>query len=425
MKTVTIALVGAGNRGMRYAEYFLENPERGRITAVAEPRDYYREQAKTAFNLKDDQVHKSWESLANKEKTADAVIIATPDAVHTGPAIAFARAGYHILLEKPMAPNAEECIKIIDEVKKADVLFSVCHVLRYTPYTKQLKDIVDSGFLGNLISMQHLEPVGYWHYAHSFVRGNWRNEAESSFMLLAKSCHDLDWIHYFMNEKCVQVSSFGHLNHFRKANKPKDAAARCVSCPVEPDCPYSAKKIYLGHLENGNNSWPVNVITPEPTEESVNEALTTGPYGRCVYDCDNDVVDNQVVILDFENGKTADFSMVAFTPHRPSRQSQLFGSRGHLYGDSNIIKKYRFLDDTTEEIDTHAASGSISGGHGGGDTAIMEHFVEAVAAEDASRILSGPDETLESHLMVFAAETARRERRTVNMEEFIADLQEK
>jgi predicted dehydrogenase len=409
--------VGAGNRGHAYAQFALDNPQRLEITGVAEPRAFHRERMATLHNIPSGQVFDEWQALAERPQMADAAIVATPDALHTEPAVALAERGYHLLLEKPMAPTAAECVRIVDEVTSAGVLFAVCHVLRYTDYTKRIREIVDSGALGSIVSMQHLEPVGFWHYAHSFVRGNWRNEAESSFMLLAKSCHDLDWIHYLMGERCQSVSSFGHLNHFRAKNKPEGAGTRCVACPVEGSCPYSAVRIYIAALRCGNLGWPVNVVAPEPTEVSLRAALAEGPYGRCVYECDNDVVDNQTVIIDFENGKTADFSMVAFTPHRPSRQTQIFGTRGHLWGDSAHIRTYDFLPDTHEEIDTLASLGDIRGGHGGGDTAIMEHFVTALATGDASHILSGPAETLESHLMVFAAEQARRERRVVDMSE--------
>jgi predicted dehydrogenase len=344
------------------------------------------------------------------------VIIATQDAMHAEPTIAFTRQGYAILLEKPMAPNEADCVRIAQAARDAHVLFAVCHVMRYTAYTLALKKLVDSGAIGEIVSLQHLEPVGYWHQAHSFVRGNWRNEKGSSFMLLSKSCHDLDWIRFILGERCRSVSSFGALTHFKKAQKPVEAgsATRCLSCAYEPSCPYSAKKIYLGFLKFGNTGWPVNVVTPEPTVESVTAALESGPYGRCVYECDNDVVDHQVVNMWFEGEKSAVFTMTAFN-QAAHRKTRIFGTRGELYGNGDTIEHYDFLTDETRVISTEAPDASILGGHGGGDYGLMDRFVTAVAKNDPSFILSGIDESLETHQMVFAAERARKEHRVVDL----------
>jgi predicted dehydrogenase len=374
------------------------------------------------YGLPAENVVADWKELAARPRMADAVIITTQDAMHAAPAVAFAKLGYAILLEKPMAPTEAECQKIIDAVKKNGNLFAVCHVMRYTRYTQMLKVVVDSGKIGEVVSLQHLEPVGYWHQAHSFVRGNWRNEKESSFMLLAKSCHDLDWISYIMGESCRSLSSFGALKHFKRSEKPAEAgdALRCLHCNYEPQCPYSAKKIYLGRLANGETGWPVKVLTPEPTVESVTAALENGPYGRCVYECDNDVVDHQVVNMLFEHEKTAVFTMTAFN-QAAHRKTRIFGTRGEIYGDGQHIEIFDFLTDQREVIDTEASSASADdgetalGGHGGGDYGLMDAFVRAVSENDPSLILSGPDESLLSHRMVFAAECARLENKVVNL----------
>jgi predicted dehydrogenase len=227
-------------------------------------------------------------------------------------------------------------------------------------------------------------------------------------MLLAKSCHDIDWIRYIMGARCTAVSSFGTLKHFRKQEQPAGAASRCVDCGVEASCPYSAIKIYIGRVRQGHTGWPVSVLTPEVSEENVMEALRTGPYGRCVYDCDNDVVDNQVVNMLFEGGQTASFTMTCFNKGA-HRETHVFGTKGHLHGDGSVIRHYDFLSGEEETIDTNAPDASILGGHGGGDLGLMASFVSAVAEKDGSQILSGPQETLESHLMVFAAEKARKD----------------
>lgn len=414
MKPVTLVVIGAGSRGNTYARYALEYPDKARVVGVAEPRDYYRQKMVSDHHISPDHVFEDWRAVAEQPRFADAVIIATQDKDHAEPAIACANLGYHILLEKPMAPNLEDCTRIVDAIKKNHVTAAVCHVMRYTRYTQTLKKIVDSGVIGDVVNIQNLEPVGFWHMAHSFVRGNWGNEAASGFMLLTKSCHDLDWIQYLMGVPCQAVSSFGSLKHFRAEEQPEGAADRCLDCGVESQCPYSARRIYLTALERGYTGWPVDVVVPNPTEASIMEALRTGPYGRCVYACDNDVVDNQVVNFKFAGGRTASFTMMAFT-EMGHRQTRIFGTRGQLVGDGRMIHHYDFLTDHTETIDTEAADASIMGGHGGGDFGLMDSFIRALAEDDASLIISGPDASLETHRIVFAAERARKDNSVVNL----------
>ena len=416
MKPVTLIVVGAGSRGTTYASYALEHPDRVRIVAVAEPRREWRERFARTHGIPPANVTTDWRELAGRPRFADAAIITTQDALHVEPAVALAEKGYHVLLEKPIAPSAEGCRTIVDAVTKAGVLFAVCHVLRYTSYTRHIKDLVTSGRIGDVVNIQRLEPVGYWHQVHSYVRGNWRRESESSPMLLAKCCHDLDWIRHITGSPCTSVQSFGTLKHFRAEEKPKNAASRCLDCAVEQQCPYSARKIYLGRVARGETGWPVDILTADVDERNVTEALRTGPYGRCVYDCDNDVVDNQVVNMLFEGGRTASLTMTAFTEAR-HRNTRIFGTRGELEGDGRTIKHFDFLTDSWTTIDTDTPSLPALGGHGGGDYGLMYTFVEAVAKGDQTLLLSGPRESLETHLMVFAAERSRRENRVVTIEE--------
>jgi predicted dehydrogenase len=415
MIPVRLLIVGAGSRGAVYAAHVKANPGAARIVGVAEPRRYYRQRLAGEHRVPSDFVAEDWRELAARPKFADAVVIATPDHLHTEPAVAFADLGYHVLLEKPMAPSPDECRRIADAAVRNGVMLAVCHVMRYTRYTEQLQQIVASGRLGTIASLAHLEPVGYWHQAHSFVRGNWNNEARSAPMLLAKSCHDLDWIRHVIGEPCVQVSSFGSLLHFRREAQPEGAADRCLDCAVEPSCPYSASKIYLDRVRAGYTGWPVDVLTSDLTEAGVTEALRTGPYGRCVYACDNDVVDHQVVNMRFASGATASFTMTGFTRQR-DRETRIFGTRGELYGNGETIEVHDFLTDHTETIHTGLASdGSAATGHGGGDTRLMEQFIAAVASGDPAQIRSGAAESLETTMMVFAAEAARREGRVVDV----------
>lgn len=414
MPPIKLLSIAAGSRGTGYATYATKHPDRVQIVGVAEPRDHYRQHMIGTYDIPSANTFTDWKQAATREKFADAVIITTQDAMHVEPAIAFAEKGYHILLEKPMAPTEEDCIRITEAAKKNGVILAVCHVMRYTQYTQALKKLLDNGAVGDIVNIQHLEPVGYWHQAHSFVRGNWRNEAESSFMLLAKSCHDLDWLRHIMGHPCLSLSSFGSLKHFRKEEQPEGASDRCLDCQVEADCPYSAQKIYLGRVAKNQTGWPTNVLTPIVTEETVINALRTGPYGRCVYACDNDVVDNQIVNMLFEGGRTASFTMTAFN-EGGGRKTHIFGTKGEIYGDGTTLRHYDFLTNKTETIDTRTADASILGGHGGGDYGIMHSFVEAVTHNDPSKVLSGADESLETHRMVFAAERARKDHCVVDL----------
>eukprot|EP01125_Pyxidicula_operculata_P018103 TRINITY_DN6407_c0_g1_i1.p1 TRINITY_DN6407_c0_g1~~TRINITY_DN6407_c0_g1_i1.p1 ORF type:complete len:422 (-),score=65.95 TRINITY_DN6407_c0_g1_i1:15-1280(-) len=408
---VRVAIIGCGNRGQNYAEFHWLHPDKCQVVAIAEPRKFTREMMAKKFSLPDDRVFEDWKQVtALGQKISDAVVIATQDSMHVEPAIAFASLGYHILLEKPMAPNEEDCKRIYESIEKNKVIFAIGHVLRYTPYSRKVKEILDSGAIGEIINIQHLEPVGWYHHAHSYVRGNWRKESESSFMLLAKSCHDIDWINWVMNSKCKKVTSFGSLNHFKKENKPKEAASRCLDCSLADTCAYSAKTIYLDPVVNSNyTGWPIKVLAENPNEETITEALKSGPYGRCVYECDNDVVDNQVVNMMFEGGKTASFTMVAFSKEICVRKTRIFGTLGELEGDGeNQIKVYNF---STRQMKVHTPDQcpvTKMLGHGGGDYFLMKSFIEAVATNDQSKVCP-PQQTLESHLLVFEAERSRLE----------------
>ena len=406
MAPVSLIVVGAGQRGTGYARWARRHPERATVVAVAEPSPARRVRLAAEHGIPPQNAVTDWTELAGRGRLADAVLICTQDRMHAEPAEAFAALGYHILLEKPMAPDEAECRRIVAAVEKAGVMFAVGHVMRYTPYTRAVKQIVDSGQLGDIVSVQHLEPVGFWHQAHSYVRGNWRRSDLATSMLMAKSCHDLDWLQYILGKAPLRVSSFGSLTHFTAANRPPGAADQCVACSVEPDCPYSAPRLYHGLLDRGAHGWPLSVVIDDFSPEALDEALVTGPYGRCVYACDNDAVDHQVVALEFPGATTATFTMTAFTAGH--RRTQVFGTRAELTGDGETIRVYDFLTRAERTITPAAAGGmSAAGGHGGGDAGLMDAFTAAVAAGDPALISSGPRESLASHLAVFAAERAR------------------
>jgi predicted dehydrogenase len=408
MAPVSVVVIGAGERGAGYARWARRHPDRAVVVAVAEPREVRRARFAAEHGITARNVAADWGELAGRGRFADVVLICTQDRMHAGPAEAFAALGYHILLEKPMAPDEAGCWRIVEAVEKAGVMLAVGHVMRYTPYTRAVKQVVDSGQLGDIVSVQHLEPVGFWHQAHSYVRGNWRRADLATTMLLAKSCHDLDWLAYILGRAPTRVASFGHLTHFTAANRPAGATDRCLPCPVEASCPYSAPRLYRGLLDRGEHRWPLSAVIEDFTAGALDEALRDGPYGRCVYACDNDVVDHQVVALEFPGAATATFTMTAFTRAAP-RATRLFGTRGELTGDGRAIRVYDFLT-RAERLITPAPAGGMTAaeGHGGGDAGLMDAFTTAVATGNRALIASGPRESLASHLAVFAAERARR-----------------
>eukprot|EP01104_Vermistella_antarctica_P006396 TRINITY_DN17098_c0_g1_i1.p1 TRINITY_DN17098_c0_g1~~TRINITY_DN17098_c0_g1_i1.p1 ORF type:complete len:446 (+),score=81.19 TRINITY_DN17098_c0_g1_i1:42-1340(+) len=416
---ISVIVVGAGNRGKVYSTYALDSPFQCKVVGVAEPLEVRREWLRRTHNVAEERSFACWKEAAALPKFADAVIITTQDRQHAEPAIAFANLGYHILLEKPMAVDENECVAIAEAVKRNNVILATGHVMRYSPYSLEMKRLVESGVIGKVAHISHLEPVGWFHYAHSYVRGNWRREDQSSSCLMAKSCHDIDWLRWIVGASYEKISSFGSLSHFRPENKPEGGGSRCLECKVEATCPYSAKRIYLDSYDKGNTAFPVaNIVDYDfaaPTAtmvggtKAVTDALTNGPYGRCVYECDNDVVDNQVVNIAFQGGVTASFSMVAFTEEVCQRQTRIHGTRGQLVGDGKTIRHFDFTTTISEDITPpQQPSSSRMSGHGGADFYLMRSFVESVQCGDASKITSGVDEALESHLMVFAAERARK-----------------
>ena len=407
---VTLLIVGAGARGATFADWARRHPDRARVVAVAEPRAAYRDRIGDAHGIPPERRFADWRAAERAGPVADAAVIATLDRDHAEPALALAAQGYALLIEKPLAATEEECERIATAVERAGVVAAVAHVLRYTPYTLLVERLLRAGAVGEIVSVEHLEPVGFWHQAHSYVRGNWRREDETGPMLLAKCCHDLDWLGHIVGRRCTAVASFGSLKHLRPEERPAGAGDRCLDCAIEPDCPYSARRIYLAAAERGETGWPVEVLAWPPTPANVEQALRDGPYGRCVWACDNDVVDHQVVALEFEGGATATLTMTAFTRMR-ERETRIFGTRGELSGYGAGVDVHDFRSGRT----THHAvpAEDVTSGHAGGDDGVMAAFVAAAAAGDPALVSTSPSETLVSHRIAFAAEAARREGRVV------------
>jgi predicted dehydrogenase len=436
---VTIAVLGAGSRGCTLASYASSFPDRARVVAVADPQARRRDALADEHDVPAARRYMDWRDLAGQPRLADAALVTTPDREHAGPGRRLAELGYDVLLEKPIAATQAECIELVDAVESTGVIFGICHVLRYTPYTAAVMRVVRGGRLGWLVGVDHLEPVGWWHFGHSYVRGNWRRVDESGPSLLTKCCHDLDWLRHVVGRPALRVSSVAGQHHFTAANRPAEAADRCLDCPIEQRCPYSAVRLYLGCLgDQERERWPLSVVTPDATESAVRRALREGPYGRCVYGCDNDVAEHQVVTIEFAGGVIATLTMSAFTP-MGRRRTRIMGTHGFLEGDGHTLTVTDFVTGQAETIapatgatpgpghgdrpghagharraDGAEGAGGAGGrnadrhrsrgGHGGGDYGVMSAFVEAVATRDRSLIRSSARESLHSHLMAFAAE---------------------
>jgi predicted dehydrogenase len=402
-RPVTAAIMGAGNRGRVYAGYATRFPGELRIVGVAEPIANRNDAMAAAHGIPAERRWDTWERAFDGPKFADAIIITTPDHLHYGPAMAALERGYDLLLEKAIAQSWPQCRDILGRAQSRAAIVGVCHVLRYSPYFRMLKHVVDSGRIGGIISVQHLEPVEHIHMSHAFVRGNWRNAKESTPMLVSKSCHDLDILRWVIGQPCRQVQSFGSLRLFRREMAPPGSTARCADgCTVEASCPFSALDIYLRR-----KTWLGYKDTPGTDDASIREWLGRTNYGRCVFRLDNDVVDHQVVNMVFGDSVTAAFSMEGLTSYA-GRRTRIMGTRGDLVGDEETLDVYDFYERKRYQwtAKEHAAASS---GHGGGDYGLVRDWVQAVSRRDPTLLTSTLEASMESHLVGFTAEESRLE----------------
>ena len=360
MSTITIALAGLGSRGKdAYAQALAGMPERARIVAVADPDpDKVREVARQ-FEVPAERCFSSAEAMLAQPKLADALILCTQDRQHVPQAVPALYRGYDILMEKPISPDLAQCKEILSVARQTGRKVVVCHVLRYAPFYRKIKEVLDSGVLGRLMSIQAIENVGYWHQAHSFVRGNWRRSDETSPMFLQKCCHDMDLMVWLTGKSCLRLSSFGSLSHFRPENAPAGAA----------------------------------------------RAIETGPYGRCVYFCDNNVVDHQVVNLEMEDGLTVNFTMSAFTAGG-GRYTNFMGTLGNLIADmaGNTVTVTPF-GGKAEVFDFNLEKERMSG-HAGGDSVLVGDFLDYLQGKTPPSITT-LEASMESHFIALAAEASR------------------
>jgi predicted dehydrogenase len=404
-KPVTAIVIGANGRGYyAYANWIKHNPGRMKVVGAAEPLPGRRTRIAKDHAIPEENLFLTWEDVFKRPKFADAVIIATPDHLHLGPALAAMEKGYAILLEKPMGMNADECLQLHRKQKETGVMVGVCHVLLYAPYFRALRKLLLDGAIGKVLDIQHMEPVGHIHYSHSYVRGNWGRSATSAPFLLAKSCHDLDILSWMTPSKALRVASYGNSGYFNPENAPKEATARCLDCPLQDTCLYSAKRIYLG--ANGKKPvWGSQSLLDAGDmgdRERITNALKTSNYGLCVWKAGNDEPDRQVVNIEYDNGLLASFHLCIGS--FGGRQTRVTGSTGMLHGDMDNLWHTDILTGKTTKVDIPSGLG----GHGGGDGHLIAAFSEAVSKNDPSKLTTTLEESMQSHLMGYRAEDSRK-----------------
>ena len=400
--------MGAGSRGQTYTAYGKLFPGTLRVVAVADVRKSRRDAMGRHWRIPAERRFGDFrEMLAEdrKGRLAEVLIVSLPDHLHYEAAMEAMRQGYDILLEKPMARTARECRALLARQHKTGVMVAVGHVLRYSPYFRALKGALDRGLLGDVVSIQHQEPVQWAHMAHSFVRGNWHDSKASTPMIVAKSCHDLDILRWLVGRRCVRVSAEGGIALFRRGKRPVGAPPRCTDgCPHEAACPYSALNIYVRQRRH----LYVFDLPRDCSAGRILSRLRTTDYGRCVYGMDNDQPDHIVATLLFDGGATASFTMDAFTPWG-GRRTRVMGTMGYIEGDGTTFTLYRFDTGRSYRWTFRPADeGNYrDSGHGGGDLQLIRDFLEAVDTRNFAMLSSTFDVSVESHIMGFACEKSR------------------
>ena len=404
--STSAVMVGAGQRGyFTFGAYAVANPDHLRFAAVVDPDPQRRARFRSAH-----PAAVEFASVADwltAGKVADTAIVASPDRHHHEAATGALRLGYDVLLEKPMAATLEQSIDLVRAAHDTGQTLAVAHVLRYTPFFRRLHEVVSSGRLGEIVTVEHRENVWAFHMAHSFVRGNWAVAADSTPMIVQKCCHDFDILNWNLDSPVSALSSIGSLFHFRPESKPAGATDRCTDgCPVE-GCPYDARK----YLNPQWTSWPVHVLTDDLSEQGRMNALRQGPWGRCVYTAGSDVVDHQVVTMELESGASVVLVMHGHSAEE-SRTMRYDGTRATLrakFGRESSIEVTDHATGVTESIPIDAAVG----GHGGGDGGVIEAFLTDLG--EGRTPLTSAGDSVESHVLAFAAEEARLSGKRIDM----------
>jgi predicted dehydrogenase len=415
MTAVNTIIIGAGGRGNAYGKFAMEHPNELNVVGVAEPDELRRNRLVSFHDIAPNMIFNDWEALVESgEKQATSAINCTMDRQHYDSTMKMLDMGYDVLLEKPMSPILHENVKLVQKAEDDGRLLQICHVLRYSPFWEKLKEVVDSGVLGRIVSVTHRENLVFWHMAHSFVRGNWRDVAGSGPMILSKCCHDFDILLWILKQDVVWLNSFGSLTHFHPENAPEGATLRCTDgCPAAEECKYEATRLYA----RDGDGFPANHVSYIPSKEARLEALKTGWYGRCVYHCDNDVVDHQTVNMEMEDGTTVTLVMNG-QGDEECRTMRWDGTKATLYGKfsklGNTITIHHHLSGKIEEIEVVDRDSS---GHGGGDFGIVRSFVNAMQGNPDESVTTAR-ESLESHLLAFAAEESRLNHSVINMAEY-------
>lgn len=422
-RPITAIIVGAGHRSFVYSELAKTNPEMLKIVGVADPNPIRRKKAMDYFGFKEDMCFENAEELAKKGKLADTVINGTMDEQHLETAVPLLDAGYDMLLEKPFAPNEEEMRQIVNCAKKNNSKVMICHVLRYTPFYYAIKERIVNGEIGDIINIQTTEHVSYHHLSTSYIRGKWANSDKChTSMLLAKCCHDLDIIMWMMSEtKPKQISSFGGKFQFKPENAPKEAGTICMKdCPLVDTCVYSTKRLYIDHPDR----WAFYVWDALEgkknisIEDKIALMKSDNPYARCIYKCDNNVVDHQSVLINFESGATGTHNMVGGSAE-PRREIHIIGTKGEIFGNFEeskftVLKIDPSPDAHNEECDVEEVDLRVTGdmvgaygGHGGGDKRLAADFVKFIRGEKPSLACTSIFDSVAGHLSVYLADKSR------------------
>ena len=408
-----VAVIGAGVRGTSLARKLSSSEFRAEVVAVAEPDEEKRKSFAGEFRLNKTATYHDWEDLTEKLVGCDAAIIATLDNQHKGPAIASLERGWHILMEKPLADNFNDCELILRTQKERQKVVAVCHTLRFMDGFRKVKQISESGVIGQLVHIDNMEAIGHFRFAHNYVRGKWAKEERNTFLLLHKCSHDIDFINWLFREPCLRVSSFGSLKYFTPANAPEGSTHRCTEgCSVRDTCPYSALLIYINAPLD---EWPARDICTVHTKEEHLKALKYGPYGICVWHHDNDVVDHQVVMMEFEGGATANCTLSGYSATN-GRRIRLQGTQGEMLFDeaAGTILTKRFAQQHEDLIRIEAPES-----YHPEDQDIVNNWISSVIFSTSVAVDAG--EALRTHAVVFAAELSRKEKRTVEMSELIGN----